>query len=145
MPSPVSSPDALGVARNLPAGTAPAALDPVVALAQAGLDLQQDPQHRWISLGGELALARVATGLRIERVESNTAVGRLLVDVLGPALADRRQSTVSTSDHWVWRVGSAFKDLVPRRETARRSCPGGPTPTPPGRSGDRHLLTACTS
>jgi hypothetical protein len=29
------------------------------------------------------------------------------------------------------------QDLVPRRETARRSCPAGPTPTPPGRSADR--------
>jgi hypothetical protein len=31
----------------------------------------------------------VPAGLRIERVEPNTTVGGLLVDVLGPALADR--------------------------------------------------------
>ena len=30
-----------------------------------------------------------------------------------------------------------IEDLVPRSEPAPRSCPGGPTPTPPGRSGDR--------
>ena len=39
-----SSPDALGVVRNLPAGAARAALDPVVALAQAGLDFQDEPE-----------------------------------------------------------------------------------------------------
>ena len=36
-----------------------------------------------------LALARVAEGGRVIGVEPNTTVGKLLVDVLGPALADR--------------------------------------------------------
>ena len=66
---------------------AAAALDPAVVSAHPGLDLQQDSQHRWIGLGGELALVRVAAGLWIEGIEPNTPVG-LLVDVLGPALAD---------------------------------------------------------
>jgi hypothetical protein len=40
--------------RNLPTGVTSGALDPVVALAQAGLDLQQDPEHGGIGLGAEL-------------------------------------------------------------------------------------------
>jgi hypothetical protein len=83
-----SSPDALGVVRNLPAHVAAAARHPRIAPALAVLDLQQKPQHGGIGLGGELALPSVAAGLRIERVKPNTTVG-LLVDVLGPALADR--------------------------------------------------------
>ena len=39
-----SSLDAFGVVRNLPAGAAAAALDPVVAFAHPGLDLQEDLQ-----------------------------------------------------------------------------------------------------
>ena len=50
-----SSPDALGVVRNLPAGAAGAALDPVVALGHPGLDLQEDLEHGGIGLRGELA------------------------------------------------------------------------------------------
>jgi hypothetical protein len=48
------SPEAFEV-RNLPAGGT-RALDPVVALAQAGIDLQEDLEHGGIGLGGELAL-----------------------------------------------------------------------------------------
>jgi hypothetical protein len=59
-----SSRDALGVVRNLPAGAARAALDPVLALPQAWFDLQQYPQHRWIGLEGELALPHAAGGVR---------------------------------------------------------------------------------
>jgi hypothetical protein len=47
----------------------------VIALVN---DLQQDPQHRWIGLIGELSLAHMAPGLRVERVEPNTTVGGLL-------------------------------------------------------------------
>jgi len=42
--------------RNLPAGVTSAALHPVVAPAQAGLDLQEDLEHGWIGLVSELAL-----------------------------------------------------------------------------------------
>jgi hypothetical protein len=37
------------------------------------------------SVGGELALPRVAAVLRVEWVEPTTTVGGLLIDVLGPA------------------------------------------------------------
>jgi hypothetical protein len=67
MPSHVSSPDALGVVRNLPADLAGAALHPVIAPTGAVLDLQDDLEHSGIGLGGELALPGVAAGLRIER------------------------------------------------------------------------------
>jgi hypothetical protein len=50
MSSVSSSPDALGVVWNLPTGVTSAALDPVVALAQAGLDLQEDLEHGGIGL-----------------------------------------------------------------------------------------------
>jgi hypothetical protein len=60
---------------------------PVVP-AGAVVDLQDEPEHGGFSLGGELALPRVAAGLRIKWVAPNTTIG-LLVDVLGPALADR--------------------------------------------------------
>jgi hypothetical protein len=56
IPSHVTSPGALGVVRNLPAHGAAAALDPAVVSAHPGLDLQQDSQHQWIGLGGELTL-----------------------------------------------------------------------------------------
>jgi hypothetical protein len=42
-----------------------------------GLDLQEDPEHRGIGLGGELALPRVPAVLRVERVEPNMMVGDL--------------------------------------------------------------------
>jgi hypothetical protein len=47
-----SSPGALGVVRNLPAGVAAGALHPPVALAV--LDPQGEPEHGSLSLGGEL-------------------------------------------------------------------------------------------
>jgi hypothetical protein len=72
--------------RNLPAAFAAAAFHPPVAPARAVLDLQEDLEHGGIDLAGDLALLRVATALRIERVEPNTTVCQL-VDVLGPALA----------------------------------------------------------
>ena len=57
---------------NLPGGFAGVAFHPPVVPAGAVLDLQQDPKHGGIGLAGELALRRVASGLRIERVESST-------------------------------------------------------------------------
>jgi hypothetical protein len=51
-------PAALGVVRNLPACLAAAALDPVIAFAQAGLDLQEDLEHGGIGLGDVFALPR---------------------------------------------------------------------------------------
>jgi hypothetical protein len=45
-----------GVVRNLPARAARAALDPVVALAQAGLDLQEELEFDGIGLGDVFAL-----------------------------------------------------------------------------------------
>jgi hypothetical protein len=78
MPFLLSSPDALGIVRNLPACVAGAALHPQVVPAGAVLDLQEERKHGRISLEGELALPRVAAGLGIERVEPNTTVGGLL-------------------------------------------------------------------
>jgi hypothetical protein len=66
--------------RNLPASAAPAALDPVVAPAQAGLDLQEDLEHRGIGLGDEFALPEMTAGFRIERIEPNTTIAELLID-----------------------------------------------------------------
>jgi hypothetical protein len=77
-----------GVVRNLPTGVTSPTRHPVVALAQAGRDLQEDPEHGGIGRGGELTLRQMAAGLRIERVEPRTPVGGRLVDILGPALAD---------------------------------------------------------
>jgi hypothetical protein len=58
--------------------------------AGAVLDLQDDPEDGGIGLGGELALPRVAAGLRIEWVAPKTTIG-LLVDVLGPHWQTARQ------------------------------------------------------
>jgi hypothetical protein len=60
--------------RNLPACLAGAAFHAPVAPTRAVLDLQDDLEHSCIGLGGELALPRVATGLRIERVQPITTV-----------------------------------------------------------------------
>ena len=84
-----SSPDALGVVRNLPACLAGAAFHPPVAPARAVPNLQDGPEESRIARGTVLALARVAEGRRVIGVEPSTAVSGLLVDVLGPALADR--------------------------------------------------------
>jgi hypothetical protein len=78
MPFLLSSPDALRVARNLPAGFAGAALHPPVVPARAVLDHQEEREHGGIGLGGGLAFPRVAAGLRIERGEPNTTVRGLL-------------------------------------------------------------------
>jgi hypothetical protein len=51
-----------------------------VALAQTGLDLQEDLEHSGVGLGGELAVPRVTAGPRIERVEPNTTVAELPID-----------------------------------------------------------------
>jgi hypothetical protein len=51
-----------------------------------------------------------------------------------PRLSEAEPLIGEAADH-------SDKDLVPRRETAPRSCAGGPTPTPPGRSEIGHLLT----
>jgi hypothetical protein len=74
--------------RNLPAAFASATFHPPVAPARAVPNLQDDPEESRIDRGTVLALARVAEGGRVVGVEPNTTVG-LLVDVLGPALADR--------------------------------------------------------
>ena len=88
------SPDALEV-RNLPAGAARAALDPVVAPVQPGLDLQEDLQHRWIGLGDVFALARVAAGRRIERIEAHSIVDDWFGEGLEAAHALRFPKSVS--------------------------------------------------
>jgi hypothetical protein len=74
-----TSPDALGVVRNLPCGVAGTALHPPMVPACALPDLQDDPEHGGIGRGGELALPAlrpvtppVATGLRVERVGPNS-------------------------------------------------------------------------
>jgi hypothetical protein len=107
----VSSPDALGVVRNLPGGVADAALHPAVVPARAVPDPQDDPESGGIGLVGELALRQVAAGLRIERVEPNTTVGAVLVDVLGPALADRPPMPSLDLRPLDLDGGSAFKIL----------------------------------
>jgi hypothetical protein len=61
-------PTLFGVVRNLPAGAAPAELDPVVALAQAGLDPSARRATPMPSADAKLGLARVPPGLRIERI-----------------------------------------------------------------------------
>jgi hypothetical protein len=83
-----TSPDALGVARNLPAAVAAAAFHPPVTPARAVLDLQEDLEYGGIGLAGELALRRVAGGRRIEGIEPSAAVGGRLTEVLCPTLAD---------------------------------------------------------
>jgi hypothetical protein len=88
-----SSPDALlGVVWNLPGGVTGVALHAPVVRAQAVLDLQDVPEHSGFGLGGELALPRVAAGLRVERVEPSAAGGRHAVMVLG-ALTSRDPMT----------------------------------------------------
>jgi hypothetical protein len=54
-----------GVVRNLPASPAPAALHPVVALAQAGLDCQEDLDHGGIGREDVFALPELTCGRRI--------------------------------------------------------------------------------
>jgi len=74
-----------GVVHNLPACAARAAFDPVVALAQAGLDLQEDHEYGGIGLGDLLALPEMTCGRWVVRVEPNTVVGDGLAEVLGRA------------------------------------------------------------
>jgi hypothetical protein len=56
-------------------------------------------------------LARVAEGGRVIGVEPNTTVGGLLVDVLGPALADRPPMPSLDLRPLDLDGGSAFKIL----------------------------------
>jgi hypothetical protein len=65
-----SSPDALGVVRNLPGAFATGACHPVVAGTQAGLDRQQDLEHGGRDLVAILALRQMPGGRRIVRIES---------------------------------------------------------------------------
>ena len=68
MPSHVSSPDALGVVRNLPAGAVGVALRPrVVSLVGDS----QDARSMAIGLADVLALPQMAGGCRIERILPN--------------------------------------------------------------------------
>jgi hypothetical protein len=64
--------------RNLPASAAAVALDPVVARGHSRPDLQEDLELDAISLGGELALAHMAAGLRIKRIEPDSVVDEWL-------------------------------------------------------------------
>jgi SAM-dependent methyltransferase len=62
--------------RNLPPGAARAALDPVVALIQAGLDLQEDLEHGGIGLGDVFASPEMTCGRRsygLSRARSSAA------------------------------------------------------------------------
>jgi hypothetical protein len=77
-----------GVVRNLPAAIASATFHPPVIPARTVPNLQDGPEESGIARVTVLALARVAEGGRVIGVEPNTTVGGLLVDVLGPALAD---------------------------------------------------------
>jgi len=81
-----SSPDALGVVRNLPGRVACAALHPPAAPTRAVLDLQHDLEYSGIGLGGELALPGVAAALRVEWVGPNT-IGEGLAIGFDPAHA----------------------------------------------------------
>ena len=78
-----------GVVRNLPAAFAGAPFHPPVAPARGVSNLQDGPEESRVARVTVLALAHVAEGERVIGVEPNTTVGGLLVDVLGPALADR--------------------------------------------------------
>ena len=69
--------------RDLPADVASIALDSVVAVLAC--DPQHRPKHGRIGHAVELALPRVATGLRIKRVEPDTVVGDGVMVVLDPA------------------------------------------------------------
>ena len=93
---------------------------PSRALAQDGLDLQQDPQHRWILRGGELALARVAAGLRIERVEPSTAVrgGQQRL------YQGRQRSGEQTEDAYP-EEHENHGDSPPGPDTRAKRCPAG--------------------
>jgi hypothetical protein len=64
-----SSPDALGVVRNLPGGVAGATFHLPVVLARAVFDIPDDPEHGSIRLGGDLKLSQVPRRRRVERVE----------------------------------------------------------------------------
>jgi hypothetical protein len=77
MPFLLSSPGALGVARNLPAGFAGGALHPPVVPARVVLDPQEEREHAG-SVSEANSHPRVAAGRRIERVEPNTTVDGLL-------------------------------------------------------------------
>jgi len=90
MPSHVSSPDALGVVRNLTGGVAGAALHPPVVPARAVLDLQDGPEESRIARVTVLALPRVAEGGRVIGVEPNTGgitVGKSIKGWPPPPLA----------------------------------------------------------
>ena len=78
--------------RNLPAVVAGSALDAPITPVHAVSNLQDGFEENGIARIAVLALPRVAEGGRVVRVEPNTTLGELLVDVLGPALADRRRS-----------------------------------------------------
>jgi hypothetical protein len=102
------SPDALSVVRNLPTSAARAELDPVVAVAQAGLDLQEDLEHAGLGRGGELALRQVAAGLRIERIKPHTVVDEWLAVGLGPTRALRLPESVPEIAPWDRTPASAW-------------------------------------
>jgi hypothetical protein len=63
-----SSPDALGVVRNLAGDVAGATFHLPVVLARAVFDIPDDPEHGSIRLGGELKLSQVPRRRRVERV-----------------------------------------------------------------------------
>jgi hypothetical protein len=75
-----SSPDAVGVARNLPGPVAGAARHSVVVPTHAGLDLQEDLEQGGIGLGNVFALPEVACGPRVARVEPTAVVDDRLAD-----------------------------------------------------------------
>ena len=115
---------------NLPGRVAGAALHPPLVPARAVPNLQDGPEESRIARGNGARTARVAEGGRVIGVEPNTTLG-LLVDVLGPALADRPPMPVSTSDHWTSTVGSASKILqLSRRSRCVPSVKAGNEPPP---------------
>jgi hypothetical protein len=70
--------------RDLPTDVACIALDPLVAVLGC-CDPQHRPKHCRIGHTVELALPRMASGLRVERVEPDTVVDDGLMVVLDPA------------------------------------------------------------
>ena len=64
-------------------------MDPPITSVHAVSNPQDDPEQSRIGRVAVLALARVAEGGRVIRVEPNTIVGEGLMEVLGPAHADR--------------------------------------------------------
>jgi hypothetical protein len=95
-----TSPDALGVVRNLPAAFTGTTFHPPVAPVRALLDLRDEPEHGGIGLGGVFALPEMACGRRIARIKTHPVVDHRLGE--GFEGAHRLRSPESVPEIVLW-------------------------------------------